>query len=552
MIGTFRQSMSWLHTWSGLVFCWLLYFVFVTGTLGYFEDEIDRWMQPEAPLASDADPAAMLTLAERQLQQVAPEAQSWWINLPAGRHQVLDIWWQDAANPETGKKGKWHDQTLDPVSGEVIAVRETSGGRTLYRLHYALHYMPRVIAYIIVSLASMFMLVALITGIVIHKKIFKDFFTFRTGKRQRSWLDIHNLTSVLPLPFHLMITYSGLMLLMFTTMPGVVVANYGFSEQGRQRFFDEVFADRQHPEPAGIAGENLPLLTVMADVEKHWRVDQLASVSIEDRGDMNAHIEIRRAEFDGLQREQPLLYHATTGERLSPVPGAQTSEKQSGVLLFHSVMVALHEGLFADTLVRWLYFLSGLLGAGMMATGSILWAVKRRTNAEKKGVIHRGLRLVENLNAGAIVGVPAAVGVYFLVNRLLPITFSDRAEWEINSLFITLGLSLCYPLFRPVARAWVELLGFTAALFIALPVVNALTTEQHLGNSLIASDWVMAGFDLTALCTGLLFLWAAVRVRRHVFFRQQPLTQTGAKKQTSSSAITLNSNAEPGAGGVVS
>ena len=36
-----RQSMSWLHTWSGLLLGWLLYAVFFTGTLSYFRDEIN-------------------------------------------------------------------------------------------------------------------------------------------------------------------------------------------------------------------------------------------------------------------------------------------------------------------------------------------------------------------------------------------------------------------------------------------------------------------------------------------------------------------------------
>ena len=47
--GKFRQSMAWLHTWSGLVLSLILYFVFITGTFGYFNSEIDHWMQPEAP-----------------------------------------------------------------------------------------------------------------------------------------------------------------------------------------------------------------------------------------------------------------------------------------------------------------------------------------------------------------------------------------------------------------------------------------------------------------------------------------------------------------------
>ena len=42
----FRQSMAWLHTWLGLLFGWVLYFIFVTGTAGYLDTEIDRWMRP--------------------------------------------------------------------------------------------------------------------------------------------------------------------------------------------------------------------------------------------------------------------------------------------------------------------------------------------------------------------------------------------------------------------------------------------------------------------------------------------------------------------------
>ena len=49
--GGFRQAMSWLHTWAGLTLGWVLFFIFLTGTVGYFDTEIDRWIQPELPPA---------------------------------------------------------------------------------------------------------------------------------------------------------------------------------------------------------------------------------------------------------------------------------------------------------------------------------------------------------------------------------------------------------------------------------------------------------------------------------------------------------------------
>ena len=35
-----RQTMSDLHTWTGLLAGWILYAMFLTGTVSYFKDEI--------------------------------------------------------------------------------------------------------------------------------------------------------------------------------------------------------------------------------------------------------------------------------------------------------------------------------------------------------------------------------------------------------------------------------------------------------------------------------------------------------------------------------
>src|SRR3546814_11811539 len=96
------------------------------------------------------------------------------------------------------------DWSSDVCSSDL----ETRGGDFLYRLHYELHYMPRTVARWIVAFCTMFMLVAIISGIVTHKRIFKDFFTFRPRKGQRSWMDAHNVVAVLALPYPLMIPYT--------------------------------------------------------------------------------------------------------------------------------------------------------------------------------------------------------------------------------------------------------------------------------------------------------------------------------------------------------
>ena len=44
-----RQTMSDLHIWAGLLVGWLLYAMFLTGTVAYFRDETSQWMRPELP-----------------------------------------------------------------------------------------------------------------------------------------------------------------------------------------------------------------------------------------------------------------------------------------------------------------------------------------------------------------------------------------------------------------------------------------------------------------------------------------------------------------------
>ena len=183
------------------------------------------------------------------------------------------------------------------------------------------------------------------------------------------------------------------------------------------------------------------------------------------------------------------------------------------------VMRKLHEGRFASTELRWLYFLTGLLGAGMVATGSILWVEKRRRQAEKPGYPHRkGMALTQCLNVATIAGLAGAIPVYFWANRLIPADMPGRAEWEVHALFIAWGLMFVHAVARHIVRhpqrqrVWIEQLCVGAVAWALLPLVNFVTSDRHLGTSLIQGDWIMAGFNLTALAIGLCAAFAAYRI----------------------------------------
>ena len=547
----FRQSMSALHTWAGLLPSWILYFMFITGTAGYFNTEITQWMQPETPFSGEpTTQAKMLGFAEQRLKIVGAKADEWHIDFPDDRNGFLHIKWKNnlSENEKTKliEKGFTKEQIeisqeteelLYPKTGLPVEYadgatqpRETGGGYALYQMHYELHYLPEPVAKYLVIFCTLFMLVALVTGIVVHKRIFKDFFTFRPDKKQRSWLDAHNMFSVLSLPFQLMITYSGLLYALRSVMPvlffapialmGFDVANMreanGIEEMSpkNQKIIqvvqEEIFNQPKVQKPSGTAAALTPLTPMLTHVQARRPDTPVQYIKVENAHDANAQVLLHLVSSVGPDNDNHYVFNGVSGEILRRPDNSNESFLRN-VREVDTVMRNLHEGLFAPIILRWLYVLSGLMGAGMIATGSILWVVKRRENAEKKGRNSKGLVLVESLNAGTIVGLPIAVAVYFVANRLIPAELEMRADWELHALFLTWGLMFTHAVIRPQHRVWGEQLWLAAAAYALLPVLNAFTSERHLGTSLVQGDWVMAGFDLTMLLLGVSFALVARR-----------------------------------------
>ena len=499
----FRQAMAWLHTWAGLIFGWLLFAIFLTGTLAYFKDEISHWMQPEVQ-ARPLDDARSLNVAQTYLQQVAPTAARWFITLPDSRDPGLSVMWQDKVDP--GKRGNFIQKTLDPVTGQAVQARESMGGEFFYRFHFQLQ-MPHPWGRWLSTLAAMVMLVALITGIITHKKIFKDFFTFRPRKGQRSWLDGHNAVGVLVLPFHLMITYSSLVIFMSMVMPAPILASYG---NDTRAFFSEVFPATDNAPALGQPGRLLPLASMYEQARAQWAGGHVGRVAVNNPSDVNASVNVFRAGSDSVVHDfgSTVSFNGTTGELL------RVSGEPSLPAVVGGSFYGLHMGHFAGPVLRWLYFICGLAGTAMIGTGLVIWLGKRQLKHAKTDGMPFELRLVEVLNIASMSGLLIAIAAFFWANRLLPVSFAERSSWEVQAFFIAWGLSLLHAILRRGRQGWVEQLSVAALLLMAIPVLNALTTSHHLGVSLASGDWAMAGFDLTCLASGLFLAWAARKMQR--------------------------------------
>lgn len=508
-----RQSMAWLHTWGSIWVCWLLYIIFVCGTLSVFEGPITRWMEPERRAEPEfvPDRSAVVRAAQAYLQREAATSSFWSIAMPADDHPHVRALWQDGS-------GRSRVTPLDPMTGEPLKqaeVRNTQGGHHFVRMHYG--FQAGSAGVWLAGFATMAMLVALVSGVIIHKRIFKDFFTFRPNKGQRSWLDAHNAVAVLSLPFQLMIAYTGLVVFYWIYVPAPIAAAYPTSDA----YFAELLSRPVARPHRHTAAPLMPLDALLEDAER--TLGRRASfVVVERPGDASAVVRVFGPFDEG--DDEPvkdrtfappsggsMLYDGVTGQVLD----ARLPRTERGGLAVKAqqIMTALHEAEFGGTAVRWVYVLLGTAGAAMMASGAVLFVVKRRQKSlrEFRNATPAMYRFIEAMNIGVVSGLCVASVAFLWANRLLPAGLSHRAGWEIASYFGVWGLAILHAGLRHPARAWKEQWGAVAALCLLLPVVNEAATGQNLFLYWRAGDSERLGVELTALTMGLICVWAARR-----------------------------------------
>lgn len=565
-----RQSMSWLHTWASLILGWLLYAIFLTGTLSFFKNEITVWMTPEVHQSVPASSQIQQTqVALNYLQQNHPNAGAWNILLPNTRQNATLVTVREQGeDPRARRGGK--QIYIDSATGEVLEPRETRGGSFLYRFHFELYGMPRIWTRWFVGIATLLMLVAIISGVITHKKIFKDFFTFRSGKGQRSWLDAHNATAVFALPFHIMITFSGLLLLLFTIMPWGIERIYDnrgqfLQEQNRalveEKKSEQANNQNERSERSGnpergaaksessaqgemqqargnhanqqnrsegrgerkkrddkpaVAASLTDLAPIVTAVQNEWKTNPISTISIIAPNTDQAKIELR-----ALHGESVAYRNVYASKQFDGVSGKDLTDESAKLknpsvpMGIYNVVTTLHEARGVDLALRWLLFISGIVGTLMVATGLILWCVKRAPQQQKQGYKSFGYRTVEVTNIAAIIGLPIACAAFFYANRFIPASMEMRSNWEIRSFFIVWLITFIYPMFRTHRQAWLELLAVASALYALLPIVNFMTGGQPLWNTVAHGQWMIASFDIAMWLLAILFAYSFYKVKNH-------------------------------------
>jgi uncharacterized iron-regulated membrane protein len=536
--------MTYLHTWLGLVIGFVLMAVFFFGSLSVFDREIDRWSVPEtraqaAPFPSfDRSVAPIIGSVKPDPESVEDTATEVIGALPspaalkAGdvtaytnhRDPVLRMYVAfDVPNkpkdPNVDHVHVYGYASINPQTGERLPAdlqdRLALGTDFFFPLHFMLHLEWMEVGYWIVGLAGMAMLAALISGVVMHRKIVRELFTFRPEKaRLRSTLDLHNMTGVLVLPFLFVITLSGLLIFAYMYLPSPTTLMRPLAKAQEQV---EAAQTGLPVEPSGRPGRLASVDAMMAAAKARWAAKgvpgEVGSVSVVHVGDADAYVSISRDNVDRVATGETLYFKGTTGDLLYEDPPA------SGIRATEGFLYGLHFQQFRHWPLRWLLFAGGLTGCACIATGFLFFVEKRR----KKHDVARapGARIAEAFAVTSVTGMLVATGAMMLANRLLPVELPGYGDWQEAVFWLTWLATLLHAGLRSrpaehagLTPAWGEQAGLAALLAAGAAVANWTTTGDNLLQTVSQGYWPVAGVDIVLLISAATAAYAAIRIRR--------------------------------------
>lgn len=448
--------MIWLHTYTGLLAGWLIFAVFLTGTLSYYNQEITHWMTGSNLAKQSQEKLISHGLDTLKLQ--APTATQWRIQLPddRGSHYRLSY-----------REGRERNSIyLDAEALSIQDAPETRGGNFFRTFHYTLS-MRQWGGRYLTGIAAMLMLIAVFTGIYTHRRFFKDFFTLRNKDTLKFTVDFHAISGVITIPFCFVICFSALAIYISMYQP-FAINHYFDSFRALDR---EVSTRHESFKPSGLPEPNhISLAALQPEIQRKWGTDAaLSSITINHPNDANGQVILTKRKTDILSNKAETLAFSNSGEPQADIAAERLPR------MVRRIFYGLHEAHFASPILRGMLFLLGMFSTILISTGMIIWLRKRQQKQQKASYA-----LVERINNAAFYGLSLAIASYFLSSKL-SIASLSLASYELPMFFYTWLGSLITVFIFKAERGKPLLLSanafaYTAILFIDL--VNLLTNSE--------------------------------------------------------------------------
>ena len=382
-----------IHGWSGAVLGLLLYAVILTGTVAVFHEEIGKWTSP-LPL----QPAALFTPGlDKAVKSIAPTIHSKYYDevvIFPDTAERLAVFFHTHVHPEDGGepyaegvKIQFDPNTWEAVSrqeGKAHDIRAADNKSALARFLVELHvrlYVPEPWGLILTGILGLAMMVAAITGLIVHRKLIKDLFMQRMSLRNPllTARDKHVAAGSWNLIFAFLLAFTG----SFFSFAG----SFGFpvlamvSTGGDQEKLVEIVMGLPQPYDDSAAGvANLD--TLISDVKSRGKdiYSHPEFLTIQRWGQADAVATIVNTPASGDLVSSTLVYHGATGEFIKEKPRLGTRSSLGNDLI--GIMHPLHFGDFAGVISKAVWFGLGIAAAYVTFTGLLLWTQRRYEQRE--------------------------------------------------------------------------------------------------------------------------------------------------------------------------
>lgn len=493
-----------VHGWSGIILGLLLYAVVITGMVAVFAEEIGIW---------SAGHVSTQSAFERPF---AARVRALGTQTPAKYHEGVDLF--EIGDHDLGVFFHHHvtDAAGEFVSrgvyyqlgkaGQVVARQsgtdeDVFGPRNddalssfLVDTHVRLH-IPNPWGLLLTGILGLSMLVAAISGLLIHRHLFKDIFTLRgKGSLVLFNRDRHSVAGTWSLPFAFILAFTGSFFSFFGTLGVPIVAMAAFGGDV-QALTETVFGTPGKIDTRPVVIGNLD--SIVADAI-HRTSEVPTFVTIENFGRADAKVTTFHNPKSGDLTPVSLLYDGATGAfgGAKPLFGAKAST--GGTLA--AIMSPLHFGNFAGILSKAVWFGLGFAMCYVTLTGLRLWLARREAGDRSLGWLDRVVTIV---GLGLPFALVCTAAVFLVAMPLGRAIFWTPAGFLIASAGVILAGIFC----QSSARFGSGLQIGTGLLMLVLPPLRLFTGGPGWATAIIAGQPIIAALDAAFLMAGGWMIW---------------------------------------------
>lgn len=503
-----------IHSWVGVITGILLFVIAFTGAVAVFaRPELKVWGNDNIRAEIPAQPQELARVVEEYAKIVGPEyLEEVHLEMPSPRFSATTrlIYEGHFEKPDGGEEHKGTVYQLDPRSYDLVKewdmdeffnTHQLDMATFLAHFHADLH-LGRPVGLILTGLLGLTLMVSIVTGIFIHRKILAQLFTFRVTKTFSLMLnDGHKVMSIWAVLFHSVIAFTGAFLGLATVILVPAAAYVGFN--GDQEKLVETFTAVKPPVLAHVQQP-----TKLGDILERVSQDRpdltFNRLTVMGYGDQNALVYVFGAGSDQLGGET-LIYKGATAEYVTTQANFGRLEGVTGKIL--DAMFPLHFGNFGGVLVKTVWAILGLATALLPITGLMLW-IERGLNAQNPAHSRRTYENFNRLLIGACGGVVLATVALFpaqlMMNKWL--AGQDHTDLIFIIFFGVWFVATVLPFVIAQPKAMKLITLSTAWTMILIMPLDAAFTGSHIFNLFDTGHYISMSVNAVMLALGVMLL----------------------------------------------